>query len=212
MTDILGWSPDDYAALVNVAADLGVPPDWIAAVMMSESSMRPWAKNPSGAQGLIQWANLGYDVTGWTPAEQMPLVGKYYKPWMPPGGYISRAQLYQANYLPATIAKKGSSPDTVISVKGDGNYQGTIFDATNKGYTTVGDLEVRLAKVTQGAQWAAAMAGIDQASPSSSPATNSMWTNALVLIAGGLAIGAAAHYLLPHDIGRQHRPARRRAA
>lgn len=198
MTDILGWSPDDYAALVQAASQIGVPPDWLAAVMMSESTMQPWAKNPSGAQGLIQWANLGQDVTSWTPAEQMPLVVKYYTPWIPNGGWISRAQLYQANYLPATIKTKGSDPNTVISVKGDGNYQGTIFDHTNKGYTTVGDLETRLEDVTKGTKWQAALDGIaaaggNSSSPAPNPATTIQKAAAALLV--GLAIGAAIYYV-----------------
>lgn len=187
--DILGWTPNDYAALVAMAERQGAPPDWFAAVMMSESSMRPWAKNPNGgAQGLIQFANLSEDITGWTPAEQMPLIERFYSPWRPAGGWESRAQIYQANYLPATIGKLGSSPDTVIARRGDGLYQGAIFDRGNKGFTTVGDLEVRLAAVTHGAQWDAAVAGIEAAGGRIGGGASSLAKGAAIVVGLGVVV------------------------
>lgn len=197
-----GWTPTDYDALVAMARNQGAPADWFAAVMASESDLRAFAQNPSGAQGLIQFAGLGTNITGWTPAQQMPLVAKYYTPYRPVGGWVSRAQIYQANYLPATIAQKGSAPGTVLARRGagDGFYQGAIFDKTGKGYTTVQDLELRLRDKTKPSdpQWQAALAGIRAAggdistSPTRSGAPSVAW-----IIVGGLALGAVATYAFP---------------
>lgn len=223
--DRLGWTSDDYAAQHAVAQHQGIPDDWLAAVEMSESSMNPAARNPSGAQGLIQFANLGQDITGWTPAQQMPLIDAYFTPKRPPGGWISRAQLYQAGYLPITIKTKGSEPNTILSVQGDGFYQGAIFDRQGKGFTTVADLEARLNDVTYGAstpgaiaRWNAALAGIAAAGGSFGiPASDSLTLAARVFLIAGVGIGSfllveELVHRMPRTAPRYARTRRRMAA
>jgi hypothetical protein len=205
--DILGWTAEDYQALVAMADRQGAPAEWFMAVMASESDMRPWAANAEGCVGLIQFCSPPVaNMASLSPAQQMPYIERYYAPKRPSGGWESRAQIYQANYLPATIRSKGSDPDTVIAVRGDGLYQGTIFDHTNKGFTTVNDLEIRLQDKTQGREWQAALAGIAAAGGSISPFRRSPWT----IILGGLALGGAASYLYAN---REYLlPARRRSS
>jgi len=221
MTDIVGWNPSDYTALVNMAYSLGAPAEWFAAVMMSESSMQASAQNSSGCVGLIQFCSPPVaNMTSMTPAQQMPYVANYYLPKVPAGGFISRAQIYQANYLPATIAKDGSDPSAVISTKGDGLYQGVIFDHTNKGYTTVGDLEYRLAQVTQGAKWQAVLDGIQAAGgsqPVNTPSSVASFVSSdlkqvAAIALAGTVVGAAGWYIYinrdlfaPHPITRRRR-------
>jgi hypothetical protein len=216
--DLLGWAPEDYAALTAMAQRQGAPAEWFASVMMSESSMNPSAVNASGCVGLIQFCSPPVSgIRAMSPAEQMPWIENFYAPKRPAGGWPSRAAIYLANYLPAVLRSKGSDPSTVIATAGDGLYQGAIFDHAGKGFSTVADLEQRLQDVTSGAKghaaamWNAALAGIAAAggaSPPSSfhaPSLDSLELGLRVLLIGGLGV---ASFLAVEDF--LHRSARPR--
>lgn len=166
MKDAIGWQPADYEALVKLAGRMpapvqegSVPPEWLAAVMYSESRMRPWKANGLGYRGLIQLGTqelkgMGLSdaqlarFTQLTPAQQMRYVERYYKVWQPAGGWISRAQLYQGTFLPSTIRYKGSDPATVLASKpSDGCPKAHDVFCNNKILShdgkkiTVGDLD-----------------------------------------------------------------------
>lgn len=195
MTDAVGWNPSDYDALESMARAEGIPAGWPAAIMLSESGMNPDATNSIGCVGLIQFC-LDKPPYGLTPAQQMPYVQRYFQQRRPAGGWISRAQLYQSAYLPATIAELGSDPSTIIARQGGPFYAGNeVFDPEGKGYITVGDLDARLDRVTAGhpEAWANISAGIRSAGGSLGgfPA----WGSTALLIAGGLALGGLSFYL-----------------
>jgi hypothetical protein len=196
MADVNGWTADDYAALVAMANHQGAPPDWFAAIMLSESGLNPAAENSIGCRGLIGFC-FGAPPRGTNPAEQMPYVNQYYQGWRPAGGWISRAQLYQSGYVPDTIRKLGSAPGTVLTRKGDGLYDGNEpLDPDNKGFITVNDLDRRLDHVTAAnpRQWAAAQAGIVAAGGTLSTSAARAPSHATMLF-GGLALGAFGAYV-----------------
>ncbi len=151
-------------------------PDWFAAVMYRESNMNPTAKNPLGFQGLIQFSRQNLVDWGLTPtqvetfnkrtaAQQMPFIQRFYRSWRPKDGWVSRAQLYQATFMPGTIKWKGSDPSTVLAKKGDPEYDQNPSLQNATGKITVGDLEnVIQAHIDQNdSQWNVALAGIDAA-------------------------------------------------
>jgi hypothetical protein len=176
--DILRWSPDDYQALVAMARTQGAPPEWFAAVMYRESDLNPKAMNPSiPTLGINQISAPNLKAYGlsdeqlalflsWSPARQMKYVERFYRPWRPATGWVSRAQIYQAAYMPGTIKWKGSDPATVLSKKGQPEYDlNTSLDPDKKGFVTVGDLErVLQARIDRSdSLFDYALAGIDNA-------------------------------------------------
>lgn len=196
----------------------GAPAADFAAVMMSESGMNARAKNASGYRGLIQMSkenlqdqgmsNAQIDnYTNLSPAQQMPSIERYYRGWRPPSGWASRAQIYEATYLPALIRLKGSDPNTILTRKGDGTgwYEGNqIFDRAKKNYITVGDLERRIQIATEDENpqgWADALTGIQGAgenpfqTASFHPVSSKTNPNTIAAtILGGLILGAAGYY------------------
>jgi hypothetical protein len=195
MADLLGWNPEDYAALVALANQMGVHADWLAAVMLSESGMNPNIVNSVGCIGLIQFCGAKPPL-GLTPAQQMPYVGRYYGQFSPPGGWYSRAQIYQANFVPATLPH-GSDPDLVLARQGDGNYEGNAaaFDVSGKGTITVQDLDDRLDRIIaqNPKTWAAVESGIGAAG--GTPWMSSPWVKTAAIVVGGLALGGFSFYV-----------------
>ena len=242
--DANGWTPNDYDALVAMAERQGAPASWFAATMLAESDLMPSAKNSLGYRGLIQFSptylkDFGLsdaqvaNFTSWTPAQQMPYVERFLRPWRPVTGWVNRAQIQQAVYLPATIKLRGSTPESVIASKTDDSealrraYEANkaAFDPQNKGYIQVQDLENRLALVIshQPKRWTTALDGIHNAGGTSSSSdfsnvssntstTVSTISNVnrqrLVLAATGLLIGFAGYYIYE----QQQRMPRRRYA
>jgi hypothetical protein len=123
--------PDFYPQLVKMTTDLGMKPEDLISVMISESGMNAAAHNPNGnASGLIQFmpATLkGMGYTG-TPEEfrklngeqQIPWIQKYIKSHMDfQGGksFASGAQYYVAEFWPAALRLPGviqNDPKTII--------------------------------------------------------------------------------------------------
>lgn len=181
--DALGWTLTDYQALKDLETHQGAPAEWFAAVQYRESDMNPAAKNALGFRGLIQFSvqNLkDYGLsdaqidkfTTWTPAKQMKYVDRFYRSWRPATGWESRAQIYQATYMPGTIKWKGSAPTTILAKKGSQEYDlNTGLDVGHKGYITVGDLEsvIQTRLDRDDSLWIYALAGIDAAGGSVDP-------------------------------------------
>lgn len=175
MRDSLGWSLDDYKALVEMANRHQAPPEWFAAVMYRESDMNPRAKNSLGFRGLIQFSidNLKNmfrlsdtqteNFTNLTPAKQIKFVDRFYHAWRPSDGWANRAQLYQATYMPGTIKWKGSDPGTILAKKGEQTYDLNLsLDPDKKGFITVNDLErvIQARLDRNGSLWPVALQGI----------------------------------------------------
>lgn len=206
-----------FTAVKNVAAKIGARPEHLLAVMHSESGLRSDAKNRNGAgaYGLIQFMAYGprnapvrpgdvlYGV-GWrgtpdaflklTAEQQMPYVEKFFVPWAPLG-LGSSGRLYQATFLPGTL-KWGSDPSTKIAVKDGTRFpveasayrDNKGFDADNKGWISVGDLDAAIARSSRGERWNEALARLG-ATPK--PAIDPGRTAGAIAVLGGSLWSAA---------------------
>jgi soluble lytic murein transglycosylase-like protein len=100
----------ERSALATAAAAVGIPSDWLYALIKTESGWNPQAKNPNGsARGLIQWIDstaraLGYasslDLVTKHPTRESQLLGPvvaYLKKWTP---ITSPAALAAVNFFP----------------------------------------------------------------------------------------------------------------
>ncbi len=160
-----------FAMMHTVAATLGTDPEYLLAVMNSESGIKSTAHNPNGhASGLIQFMPATLVRLGWTQGheafrhltadEQMPFVQRYYVPYVPQG-LNSTARLYQATFLPATLGR-GSDPDTVLV---DVNRNDNAFayepnnglDRRKDGRILVGDLTAFVERAQRSARWREAL-------------------------------------------------------
>jgi subtilisin family serine protease len=156
-----------FAAMRTVATTLQTQPQFLLAVMNSESGIRASAHNPNGhASGLIQFMPDTLRRLGWTQGheafrrltatEQMPFVLQYYLPFVRQG-LNSTARLYQATFLPATLSR-GSEPDTVIV---DVNNNDNAFayapnrglDRRSDGRILVGDLTAFVERAKGTPRW-----------------------------------------------------------
>jgi hypothetical protein len=136
------------AKVQAVCLDLDIEPDWLMAVMNSESGLNPAAVNPNGgATGLIQFmpataAHLGTSTTAlaaMTATAQMDYVRKYLYPYR--YKIRSYADLYMAIFFPAML---GQSESRVIS-SGSLTPQkvaaaNRIFDLDANGVLTVSEV------------------------------------------------------------------------
>lgn len=120
---------DFYTKLVQMTSELGMKPEDLLAVMVSESGINPTAHNPGGATGLIQFMpdtlrNIGYQGTPeefrqTSGTEQLDYVKKYIEDKMKYNGgpFKSAAQYYIANFWPIALKLPGikaQDPDTKI--------------------------------------------------------------------------------------------------
>lgn len=139
-------------------------------VMFSESGCHANAVNPNGhAVGIIQFMPAilpGVNFKGsWedfsrlNACEQLPHVVIYFRQWAAKFGikqWASSAQLYQATFLPATLAK-GTDPELVIAAKGGvlgwAYSANAVFDANGDGSITVGELELAIERNCRGPRW-----------------------------------------------------------
>lgn len=109
---------DEFLARVSeVAAALGINPDWLMIVMKIESDLNPAAVNRmSNATGLIQFmpltaAGLGTSCTAlktMSNVAQLDFVYKYFKPYA--GRLHSATDLYIVTFFPAALGK----PDNYV--------------------------------------------------------------------------------------------------
>lgn len=161
--------PDQFfGELVRVGASLCCQPDDLLAVMATESEVRPDAQHRSSrATGLIQFMPTTLRGLGWTdgpdafrrlPAvEQLIYVQKYFQPFVR-HGLGSSGRLYQATFLPGTLAR-GAHPQTVVCAKdgpfADAYAANTNLDADGDGAITVGDLTTSIDRARQSPRWRA---------------------------------------------------------
>ena len=172
-----------FAAMHTVAATLQTQPQFLLAVMNSESGIRASAHNPNGhASGLIQFMPATLRGLGWaqgheafrrlTATEQMPFVQRYYLPFVRQG-LNSTARLYQTTFLPATLSR-GSEPDTVIV---DVNNNDNAFayapnrglDRRGDGRILVGDLTAFVERAKGSARWREALERLQASAPGPVP-------------------------------------------
>lgn len=139
----------------------------LLAVMDGQSGVRADAQHrTSRATGLIQLMPKTLRGLGWvdgpdafrrlSAVEQLPYVQKYFQPFVR-HGLGSSGRLYQALFLPGTLAR-GSAPDTVVcSADGpfaDAYAANTDLDPRGQGKITVADLTARVDRVRTGPRWA----------------------------------------------------------
>jgi len=148
-------TPSEREALKAVAQRLGVPTDWLAAVINFETAgtWNPTIKNPnSSARGLIQFLDktaqgLGYqsavDLVTKHPTIESQLRGpvlKYFLQFAPP--FKTKQELWFSVFLPRY---KKSPMNTVIYH--DDPAKQAAFRRANPGIKTVGDYYHKLEKM-----------------------------------------------------------------
>lgn len=152
--------------LKQVAANLGIDPNWLMAVIDLETggTFNPSARNPhTGATGLIQFMpdtarELGTSVSALAQMnfmEQLDYVEQYYRPY---AQQINSLQdLYLATFFPAAIGQ----PDSyVLATKnisaGTIARQNPYFDFNRDSQITVGEIKKKLLSRLP-ARWASRM-------------------------------------------------------
>lgn len=146
-------------AVHALEAKIGVEKNAIIRIMKHESGLSPQARNKStNATGLIQFMpntakGLGTTVDElikMTGMEQLKYVEKYYKSMI--GKAKTIGDLYMFTFIPAAKDKSNNfelgvkgSTSSVFGLNQDSLYrQNKVFDKTNKGYYTVGDVKDRI--------------------------------------------------------------------
>ncbi|OHB73601.1 MAG: hypothetical protein A2V70_01255 [Planctomycetes bacterium RBG_13_63_9] len=138
----------------DVAASLGVEPNWLLAVMQAESGINPAALNDaSGATGLIQFMPATAKLLKTTASKlrkmadskQLEYVKSFYAPWA--HKLTSAGDLYLATFWPAAVA----TPDSyAIAVDGDPVYRANKgLDVNNDGTLTAGDVRAFINRVLE---------------------------------------------------------------
>lgn len=143
----MSLSAGDLAKLKTIAAELGMPWEWLWVELNFESRFRPSVKNPhSSARGIMQWTNdrardLGYRdslelvTQNPTVSQQLDMVRKDLKRYKP---FPTFQSLAMAVFLPAYRYKDADTelPDWAQSV--------------NAGIKTVGDYVRKAARAASG--------------------------------------------------------------
>lgn len=142
------------ARVTEIAAVLGVSPDWLMIVFKIESNINPAAINPyTGATGLIQFmpataAGLGTSCAALAEmgnVRQLDYVLKYFKPYA--GKITGVVDLYTITFFPRALGK----PDEYI-LKTDTVSAGTIahqnapYDINKNGEISAGELRQSIVK------------------------------------------------------------------
>lgn len=151
--------PGFKEALEKSAANLGIDPNHLIAIMKQESKLDPQAVNKtSKATGLIQFmpdtaAKLGTSTSAiynMSATEQMPLVEKYLKgAGVRPG--MGLGDLYIAVFYPAAL---GKSDNHVLGAAGAKGFSGRVYsqnkglDTNKDGVITVADVKNSISKYT----------------------------------------------------------------
>ena len=145
-----------FAAKVRqIASRLGVPPDYLMAVMWSESRLDPAATNPEGgATGLIQFmpataAGLGTSCEAlreMSALDQLDYVERFFRPYAP--RCHTFGAFYMACFFPAAIGKED---DYVLQTRKLSAEriarQNPAFDTDRDGRITAGEFRRRLPKL-----------------------------------------------------------------
>ncbi len=147
---------------------IGCDPLDLLGVMMSESGVRPAARNPNGnASGLIQFMPATLRGLGWktgdqsfrclSASQQLPFVIAYLGSWKKDAGaYDSAGRIYQAIFLPGTL-KRASQPFDVLAAKGGvlgwAFEANAVFDANGDGRITLDELTQAVKRNARGPRW-----------------------------------------------------------
>jgi hypothetical protein len=147
--------------LKAVSSRLGVKPEYLAAIMTSESGMNAGAVNPrGGATGLIQFMPSTAEALGtstdeleqMSDVEQLKYVEKYFSPFK--GKLNSVADLYMATFLPVFVGQPGNTkvgerynyrsiPRSNLTYHKIYEANNEAFDPEDKGYFTINDCAKR---------------------------------------------------------------------
>lgn len=143
--------------IINVSINIGCNPNWLMAVIMSESGGNPQADNAGIAVGLIQFTSIACKDLGTTKAniksltayEQFSWINKYYtrditfrnrRPKHP-------GDMYLATFAPAYIGKPWEF--AIYRYPEKAYTQNPGFDLNRKGYISVGDVTNRIVNNAQ---------------------------------------------------------------
>jgi len=136
--------PGFMPKLEKMCSKLGTETEWMVNVMMMESNIRPWAKNPnSSGSGLIQFMaptarGLGTTTAtlrGMSATRQLDYVERYFAPFA--GRLTSQAAVYAA----VGAGKIGKSDQTVLFRAGSKGYNANkVWDANKDGKVTQGEM------------------------------------------------------------------------
>ena len=144
----LGVSRSAFVAKVqSVAQGLGLPAEWLMAVMYVESKLKPWAKNPgSSASGLIQWIDAtaqavhgvsSAQIRAMNGLQQLDLVERYLAGFS--GRLTSLWAVYFAVHFPIAV---GKSDDYVLYRAGSSAYNvNKALDVDKDGLVTVANVK-----------------------------------------------------------------------
>jgi len=137
------------AKVTEIAARLGISPDWLMIVMKMESSMDHTAVNPQGgATGLIQFmpataVGLGTStgaLRNMTNVEQLDYVYKYFKPYT--GRLLSVTDLYTVTFFPVALGKPDNYVLQTSTLHADTiARQNPVFDLNKNKEITVGEFK-----------------------------------------------------------------------
>ena len=158
--DPLGFGRVFYEKLVDGCASIGAAPEAMLGMMTAESGITCAARNASGAQGLTQLMpstvrNLGYDESkrgpfaAAAPEVQLNFALAYFSQWRRHfglGGFVNRAQLYQCNFMPATL-EGAYDPEEVLIARSKwsiGYDENRWLDANGDFVITLGELEAAI--------------------------------------------------------------------
>lgn len=208
------WTRAQYEALARVADRIGAEPADLLAVLYSESRLNPAADNGvakglnqitwDGAQGWLskdQWLRIPtLSVDAQLPLVERSFLGSRAVARMGEDAFANAAQLYQANFAPATIPK-GSTDDTVLyrsaarggDAQEDRNYRANKgLDSRRTGQIELGDLRGYLVRATDTADFRRALAASGFGRPNLDPVEAGLgWGWGLFAIA--LGVGAARY-------------------
>lgn len=149
-----------FVKLREMAGRLGAKPADLATLLYSESGLYPSADNRVGYVGLNQIHHSYLPAFGWedgpeaykrlTAEAQLEVVERFFARAL---AHLPRpltlGVMYQANFVPASLAR-GTSPDTVVVAADGTGYGGAEatfyrdnrgFDRAAKGFITVRDLD-----------------------------------------------------------------------
>lgn len=145
---------DFLGKVSNIAAKLGINPDWLMIVFKIESSMNHKAVNPyTQATGLIQFmpstaAGLGTTTGGlmaMSNVQQLDYVYKYFAPYK--GRFSSILDLYTVTFFPAALGKADSyilQTDRIAA--GTIARQNGAYDLNKDNQITLGELKAAITK------------------------------------------------------------------
>jgi hypothetical protein len=222
-------TPNDIDTLVGLSEAHGIDPTDVAVVLYVESAgFNPTSLGPGGAgnyTGLNQMsvANLAtYGITPsdwvtWSAAKQLPVIFKFWQGLgtsFNGGAFPQNAGVLGAlNILPGRY--KPGNPNAPLASNPDIYYtKNTYYDPKGTGSISVNTIQERMSmiKASTAPRWKQieSMIGSVSPTPGPSPAPAPSNPSVLVVLAGGLALGTAAHLLMPHPPKRRAR--RRRYA